>query len=158
MRIVTRRMARLQWRVVAQLAVACSLLAGCSQSPYDLSPVHGTVAIDGQPMTHGKVMFAPVAQAGELNPGKPAFGIIDSDGHFTLSTYGSEDGAVVGVHSVTVINIPTGNSPTATQDQAAKDAPKFKRILVPGKFTVVAGQDNQIDIQLTSSQIAKFGS
>ena len=109
-------------------------------------------------MTHGKVMFAPVARAGELNPGKPAVGIIDSQGHFTLSTFGDHDGAVVGLHAVTVINIPTGTSSSTTPVQATKEGPKFKRVLVPGRFTVIAGQDNQIDVKLTSSEISKFGS
>jgi hypothetical protein len=131
---------------------------GCTHSPYELAPVHGTVTIDGQPMTHGKVMFAPMAKQGELNPGKPAFGIIDGAGHFTLSTYGDEDGAVVGAHTATVINIPTGTSSAASPMPVTQNVPKFRRVLVPGKFTVVAGKDNEIEVELTTSQIAQFGS
>jgi hypothetical protein len=143
---------------VACCVVALSTLFGCNQSPYKLAPVRGTVAIDGRPMTHGKVMFAPVAKQGELNSGKPAFGIIDAEGHFTLSTYGDQDGAVVGEHSATVINVPTSTPSATTQTPVAQNVPNFRRVLVPGKFTVVAGQDNQFDIRLTSSEIAQYGS
>ena len=80
-------------------------ITGCQRSPYELAPVHGTITIDGQPFTHGKVMFAPVARADNLNPGKPAFGQLQDNGSFVLSTYDTGDGAVVGEHSVTIINI-----------------------------------------------------
>jgi hypothetical protein len=145
-------------RWLGPLAVACCLCSGCSKSPFDLAPVHGTVAIDGRPMTHGKVMFAPAARNGDVDAGKPAFGVIGQDGSFVLSTYGDGDGAIVGEHSATVINIPTGDAPETSQIPTGQRIPKFKRVLVPGKFSVVAGQDNQIDIRLTSRDISQFGS
>lgn len=130
------------------VAASLSFLTGCNKSPYEMAPVRGTVTVDGQPMTHGKVMFAPAAKQGELNPGKPAFGRIQSDGSFVLSTYDDDDGAVVGEHGVTVIS--------GDDAPADKNIPKFSRLLVPHRVTVVAGQDNQIDIQLTSQEITRF--
>jgi hypothetical protein len=140
-----------------RLGIAFSLtsavaLAGCTKSPYELAPVQGRVTIDGVPLTQGKVMFAPTARGDNVNPGKPAFGAIGPDGHFTLTTFKEGDGAVVGVHWVTVFG---GDQPAAAG--AAKRAPAFERVTVPKTQTVVAGEDNQIDVQLTSRDVAKFG-
>lgn len=134
-------------------AVAAALIAGCSKSPYELAPVEGRVTIDGAPMPIGKVMFAPTAKEGNLNPGKPAFGAIQPDGSFKLSTYDDGDGAVVGVHWVTIYR-GDGITPTGS---TAKPIPVFDRFTVPQTKTVVAGQDNRVEIQLTSQEIAKFG-
>jgi hypothetical protein len=134
-------------------AIAAASIAGCSKSPYELAPVEGRVTIDGVPMPIGKVMFAPTAQEGNSNPGKPAFGAIQPDGSFKLSTYDDGDGAVVGVHWVTIYR-GDGITPAGS---TAKSIPVFDRVTVPQTKTVVAGQDNRVEIQLTSQEIAKFG-
>jgi len=140
-------------RTPLRIAMGLLLLAvsaGCERPPYELAPVHGTVTIDGQLMKQGKVMFAPLADNGQINPGKPAFGRIQPDGTFVLSTYGNEDGAVVGEHGVTVIN---------SQGEGSTDfsASKFSRVSLPRRYQVVAGKDNQIDIELTRSDVAQYG-
>lgn len=119
-------------------------LLGCQEATYDVAPVRGTVTIDGQPFAQGKVMFAPIAQGGSLKSGKPAFGPLQPDGSFVLSTYGEEDGAVVADHWVTVISL----------DQKATN---FARMTVREKQTVAAGSDNQFAIQLTKQEIARYG-
>src|SRR5689334_3016237 len=77
---------------------------GCSRSNLDLAPVHGKVTIDGKSLFQGKVMFAPVAKGDNVHPEKPAWGNIQSDGTFRLTTLKQDDGAVVGEHWVTIIN------------------------------------------------------
>src|SRR5689334_8120728 len=72
--------------------------AGCSRPSLELAPVHGKVTIDGKSLFQGKVMFAPVAKGDSVHPGKPAWGKIQSDGTFRLTTLKPEDGAVVGEH------------------------------------------------------------
>lgn len=149
-RIVTTEMLSEATLLVAPWLLLFVAAAGCEKPPYDLAPVHGTVSIDGKKLTQGKVMFAPVPKEGELNPGKPSFGHLEPDGSFTLSTYSSDDGAVVGEHGVTVVN--------QMEEASASNYPKFSRITLPRKFTVEAGKDNQIDIEITERQIAQFGS
>jgi len=72
----------------------CSLL-GCSQDAR-LGRVDGIVRLDGKPLTAGTVKFTPDA-------GRSAAGQIQSDGTFTLGTYGTSDGALIGTHRVAVI-------------------------------------------------------
>jgi hypothetical protein len=50
------------------------------------------------------VYFEPLAGEGGNNAivGKPGFAIADENGNFTISTYGTEDGAVIGKHRVRV--------------------------------------------------------
>jgi hypothetical protein len=144
--------------------VGLAVVAGCNRSPYPVAPVQGTVTIDGQPMTGGRVMFAPVAKDG-LNSGRPAFGEIQQDGSFTLSTYRGGDGAVVGEHWVSIVNDQSaiGNSAPQSAGRAAltRNAPAtketFYRIVFPRKVvTVNANQENQINIAMTSQDIANF--
>jgi hypothetical protein len=79
------------------------LLAGCGGNPARLetAPVEGTVTLDGQPVTEGVVIFTP-------ERGRAGKGQIQPDGSFTVSTYGSGDGAVVGHHQVAVVAMRGG--------------------------------------------------
>jgi hypothetical protein len=122
-------------------------LPGCNRSSFELAPVHGRVTIDNKPLFQGKVMFAPVAKGNGVNPGKPAWGNIQPDGTFRLTTYKNDDGAIVGEHLVTIMNsdekLPTG-------------VPAFARLIVPKKATVVANNDNEINFTFAGSDVKKF--
>jgi hypothetical protein len=148
-------MSRLRVTAVWIFVVAACAAFGCQKSPYETSPVHGKVTIDGRPFTQGKVMFAPIAKAGSINSGKPAFGPLSSDGSYTLSTYGKDDGAVVGEHWVTLIRSQDSHTSASESTQAIF---KFERVTVPEKKSVAAGQDNEIDIAITAKDIARYGS
>jgi len=136
-------------------ALACLLgFAGCSKQPYEVAPVSGVVVIAGQPFTQGKVMFAPIAKGNDGKAGKPAFGRVGPEGAFTLSTYSTDDGAVVGDHRVTVMHDePPQDDPNAPKPPK----PPFYRVVVPKKVTVVAGQENKIDVNLTQQDVVRFG-
>lgn len=63
----------------------------------------GVVLCEGQPVANVQVAMQPIA----TNPddavvGKAAFSWTDESGRFVLSTYGDEDGAIVGRHRVRV--------------------------------------------------------
>jgi hypothetical protein len=122
---------------------------GCEKPPFDVAPVHGKVTVDGKPLAQGRLMFTPVSKQGELEAGKPAYGRIQPDGSYVLYTYGDDDGAVVGEHGVTVINT----------DDTSKDAnaPRFTRVSLPRRYQVVAGQDNEIDIEISKLEVAQYG-
>jgi hypothetical protein len=127
-------------------------IAGCGRTKYELAPVDGTVTIDGRPLTNARIMFAPVAKGGALEAGKPAVGRLGADGSFTLTTYRDNDGAVVGDHWVTIIR-------TAPNSGAGESltSPTFDRLAVPRKTSVVSGQQNHIDINLSAAEVARFG-
>ena len=123
---------------------------GCSESPYDLAAVKGKVLIDGQPFTAGKLQFAPVERGG-ANAGKPAFGLLDSEGNFELGTYGERDGAIVGQHWVTLMSLPDRRT------AADGGIPNFRRL--PAQKTpveVLAGEQNEFVIELTLDQIREY--
>lgn len=124
------------------------LLAGCSRSPYEVAPVHGIVKLSDKPFPQGSIVFSPVAQGEDANPGKPATAKIQSDGTYRLSTFSKEDGAILGEHWVTII--------AHDEDNLPEGVPEFARIQVPEKKLVAAGKDNQIDISLSREEIRKF--
>ena len=134
--------------VLVVIAVAVS---GCQKHPFEVAPVSGKITIDGQPLTAGKVMFAPTAKGGNHEAGRTAMGRLQADGSFQLTTYDEGDGAVVGEHWVTIF----GSGDKAAAGTPA--TPRFARLVVPEKKTVLPGQDNQIDIQLTRQDVARLG-
>jgi glutamate synthase domain-containing protein 3 len=88
--------------IVSALAAGLGLIcAGCGSSgattPAGLTtPVAGKVTYRGKPLTGGTVVFEPDSA------GREAYGSIQPDGSFTLTTYQSGDGAVRGLHRVAV--------------------------------------------------------
>ena len=101
-------------------------------------------------------MFAPIAKSGDINSGKPAFGRLQSDGSYSLSTYRDGDGAVVGEHWVTLIRIADSAHTSATS--STPGVSNFGRVTVPQKKSVVAGQANEIDIAISAKDVARYGS
>src|SRR6188472_1039406 len=133
-----------RWRYV--LFVFFIALPGCNRSSSELAPVHGKVTIDNKPLFQGRVMFAPVAK-GNVNPGKPAWGNIQSDGTFRLTTYKTGDGAIVGEHFVTIIN---------SDEKLPAGVPAFSRLIVPKKAAVAADIENEINIAFAGSDVKKL--
>ena len=134
--------------VVLPLSV---LVIGCNRSPYELAPVTGMVRVDGQPLSTGKVMFAPVSASDAIESGKPAMGRLQPDGTFELSTYKQGDGAVVGSHWVTIYG------PRKNEAEFPPGVPEFERVSVrEGTMDVVTGQDNHFEIDIAAEDIRKF--
>lgn len=129
------------------LSVFFAATPGCNHSTLELAPVHGKVTIDNKPLFQGKVMFAPVAKGSDVNPGKPAWGNIQPDGTFQLTTNKNNDGAVVGEHWVTIMN---------SEEKLPKGVPDFSRLIVPKKATVAANKDNEMNFAFAGSDIKKF--
>jgi hypothetical protein len=102
------------------------LMAGCDSGP-ERFPVSGRVVIDGEPLTSGTVMVAP-------SDDRPAYGKIDTQGRFTLTTHEDGDGCVAGTHPVTV---------TATE-MISKDK---MRHLVPESYTNFSTSDLTVTIE-----------
>lgn len=90
--------------VAIVLSVAC-LSAGCNDGRPRRVPVTGQVLIDGEKLRSGSIRFTP-------NSGRPASGVIDQDGNFSLSTFEPGDGCPLGLHRVSVIAFDDLNSNT----------------------------------------------
>ena len=83
-------------RVAAGMLVAIPILvaAGCgSVGELPLGRVTGRVTYQGKPLAGWIIYFVP-------QRGPSASGVIDEEGHYTLTTRSSGDGAVVGTHTV----------------------------------------------------------
>jgi hypothetical protein len=82
----------------AAVCVACCFsFAGCSDSDRpNVAPVRGKVTYNSKPVAGATVEF--------LCPGapRPASGTTDADGHYHLTTFEPEDGAILGTHVITV--------------------------------------------------------
>lgn len=102
---------------VALLFCAPVIAAGCGGGhEFPTTPVSGIVTCSGNPVSGGTIMFIPLATDAKANTGKAASGEIAENGSFTLSTYGANDGAIVGKHTVQIL-------PPPASDDRAKPAP-----------------------------------
>ena len=74
-------------------------LVGCTPSDrLPTAPVSGRVTLDGRPLEMGSVTFVP-----QDGSGRPATGSIQSDGSYRLGTYDDDDGALLGLHKISVV-------------------------------------------------------
>jgi hypothetical protein len=92
------RRGRLTFYHASMVAWASVAAAGCSEGRPSTYPVQGSVHFaDGRPVRVGIVEFRS-----QLD-GRIAKGQIDQQGHFQLSTFDKDDGAVAGPHQMVVI-------------------------------------------------------
>lgn len=77
--------------------------SGCGPGlkEFPTAETRGVVTCNGVPVPNVRVYFAPQAKSG-IESGKSGWGTAQADGTFVISTYGDEDGAVVGTHRVLV--------------------------------------------------------
>jgi hypothetical protein len=103
-------MLRLKWG--AWIGLLCVVvMVGCtdtSDRPATVK-VTGTVTYNGEPVPGATVAFSPKAKDGHA-----AAGTTDDSGNFTLSTFGSGDGAVPGSYYVGVSKFEGGEEVAAT--------------------------------------------
>jgi hypothetical protein len=84
------------------LLLAGPVIGGCSQSDFPTAPVSGRVVCEGQPAPFVMVFFEPMQTGKSALVGAQARAFADDQGKFRLSTYATNDGAVVGHHRVRV--------------------------------------------------------
>jgi hypothetical protein len=130
-------------------------LPGCSGGTPATGKVSGTVTHDGQPVTSGSLTFAPTGGT----VGKPASGIVKSDGSFTLTTYAPDDGAVVGRHKVVYLpgSAESGQEQEPAlpepgehdEEEAAPEVPFSGLVPKEAEVEVKAG-NNEINIELVA--------
>jgi len=85
-------------RRIAALFAAGVFAIGCGASGPATAPVSGTVTYKGKPLPNAHVSFVPSDASS-----RAASGLTDSSGRFTLGTFSTNDGAIVGKHKVGVI-------------------------------------------------------
>ncbi|MBL9162451.1 MAG: hypothetical protein JNL18_06965 [Planctomycetaceae bacterium] len=142
-----------RWFLMLLIPGAC---IGCSKSPHDLAPVRGVVTVDGKPFAAGKVMFAPVAKGESRNAGRAAFGRLQPDGSFTLTSYDADDGAVVGDHWATLIRLEDASLGERPSASPASALPPFSRVTYSQRITVLPNQENKVTLAFTTQEIVRY--
>ena len=107
-----------------------AVLVGCSSSEYELAPVSGTVTLDGEPVAKARVIFEPKRTGQEaLSAGPSSNGLTDDNGRYQLqTTVEGHDGAVVGMHTVTV------STYLAEVDRTRDTARVLRQEEIPSKY------------------------
>lgn len=79
-------------------------LAGCGTGvkEFPVARAKGRVLCEGQPVSQVSVLFNPISEGKSAVVGKQGYGNSNDQGEFVLSTYGQNDGAVIGKHAVFV--------------------------------------------------------
>jgi len=117
---------------------ALAATTGCGDGRPARVPVSGRVLIDGKPLTHGYVRFAPADS-------RASTGQLDANGRFALTCFDPGDGAVIGLHKVSVMaQEPIG------QETIKWHAPKMYADPELSKLTQeITGPTDSIVINLT---------
>jgi hypothetical protein len=130
--------------------------AGCSGEKSITTAVHGTVIYRAKPLSAGIISFHPLKIDPSL-PNRTPQGSIDASGHYSLSSFTLDDGAVPGDYAVTIFNPPA----PAPIDEFSKAPASANLVTIPAiyadpqrtplKVTVSgpAGSVQQIDFELT---------
>jgi hypothetical protein len=119
-------------------ALAAVAALGCSDGRPSRVPISGKVLIDGQPLKYGNVRFTP-------ENARMSGGMLDSEGRFSLSCFERDDGAVIGLHRVTVAAGET-LSPTKVRWHAPR---KYSDLGTSGLTQEIKGPDDNLVINLT---------
>jgi hypothetical protein len=106
-----------------------------------LSPVKGTITLDGKPYPSAQVRFVPES-------GRPSIGITDESGVYTLTYIRDEKGAAPGNYKVDVTTVYVSESDTSGKVPPEKVPSKYNT-LTELKATVEPGE-NVIDFDLMS--------
>src|SRR5437868_3148463 len=105
------------------LVTAAMLCAGCSQSGPQVVAIEGIVTQNGNPIPDLMIYFQPAS-------GRPSWAISDKNGHFVLDYDPDYDGAVVGNHTVWVLENPNASDPLLTQGKPRqKRSPEMQAVL-----------------------------
>lgn len=98
-------------RLLVFVAGSFALVPGCGpQGDFPTAPATGRVMCEGQPVPYVMVFFEPLQTGKQALVGKQGIAHAKADGTFKVSTYGSDDGAVIGRHRVRV-GPPRGGEP-----------------------------------------------
>lgn len=135
--------------------LAVSGCGGDSSLP-KTAKVRGIVSYKGKPLSGGQISFIPEAGSESAKSGQPASSQIGTDGSFSLTTFNTGDGALIGAHKVIVSKRSgdtTRNQPKAdgTIDYTVPKAEiptKYESVdKTPLKYTV-EDKSNEFKIEL----------
>jgi hypothetical protein len=116
------------------LAILLVVSTGCSGP--NAASVSGTVTLDGQPLTTGNVSFHPDGGAGA-----PAYGQIDANGRYSLST-GTDAGLAPGKYVAVVV---ATKEPPQAYDKTGSEVPPIP--ITPAKYGNTSTSDLRVEVK-----------
>jgi len=120
--------------VIVVLAANVLELAGCAGGGPRTAVVRGKVTYKGMAVPNGTITFIP-------DSGPTATGEIKPDGSYTLTTFRSGDGAVLGKHTVVIVAMQD------TSDRLPEARTPLPPPIIPLKYTSSATSDLRAEIK-----------
>jgi len=118
--------------------LASALLLGCGQEA-PVATVEGKLRINGQPLDNCLISFLP--ESGQNEPGPHSTGVTDDRGYYRLRLPDQQEGASVGRHRVTVVDLSVCTG-VHRRDHGAVDRetnqttpPTVRRSRVPTRYS-----------------------
>lgn len=113
------------------LVTACLIGCGGDSSKPDLFAVDGVVNFKGAPVEGATVTFSSAAAP------RSATGMTDSSGNFRLTSYDTNDGAIVGEHMITISKSASAGAASGvmTQENAKEMMSKNIGMMSGGKMS-----------------------
>ena len=128
------------WLLV--FVIGCS---GSGQFP-ETVPVSGTVTYKGNPVPGIMITFLDADRDGS----RPASGITDQSGHYRLTTFKANDGAIPGEKKVQINVVPPGDadSPVKFADPTVQIPKRYSNSEASGLTATVENQNTVVDLDL----------
>lgn len=126
------------------------MLAGCGPGGPEIVEIEGTVSRNGQPVPNLRIYFEPTK-------GRPSWAISDESGHFKLDYDIDHDGALVGKHTVWVVDeggivdptaIAAGKPPPKRNPQIAQIIEKYGKLETSPKKVEITRADKNFKLEL----------
>jgi len=137
------------WSLTAIFTAA--MLSGCGGGDPDKKPtakVTGKVTVEGTPVSGGILIFSPVSDGKSNLVGKSGQATIKSDGTYIVSTYGTDDGAIIGQHRVLFQPPPPAPPSAAAGHDAAPPADPLAGLSPKQPVVDVFKGGSEINIEL----------
>lgn len=119
------------------MIVPLCICGGCGGRPSRV-PVSGKVLLDGKPLETGTIIFTP-------DNGRKSSGLI-TNGNFTLGSFAANDGALVGLHKISVASTEFKNRETEIKYLIP---PKYGDPATSGLKQEIKGSTDAVVIELT---------
>ena len=128
--------------LVLVLPIFVLMITGCGSDGPELIPVSGTVTLNGTPIDEVVVTFVP------HHAGKPAMGLTDKQGRFSLSTTELDDGVAVGPYYATVTSIDQGATrPDAQGLSTGLEMHPRQKSIIPERYTLFQTSGLSYEVQ-----------
>jgi len=125
------------------VAVAIAMVvAGCSRpGTAPTVPAAGILLLADKPLADVSIVFVPTS-------GRPAYGVTNAAGKFTMSTFRRDDGAVAGNHRV-MLDVPDPGRPEAGTPEARSYRPK--PLPFAARYGAIATTDLEVSLPAAGS-------